>query len=167
MGEEAVELYVFTDERVYRFIGVSLLVRDQPLWEAFLSTIRLHPGGRRRRAVTRGAARRQPRTRNGPGLTPGAVRRVRVGAGSGRLGVRLRDRLAGADDHVAAVGRLRRQVAEELLELLGVDGLLGDELLGQADQAVAVGGQDLRRPLVGRSMMARTSSSMVRATSSL
>ena len=43
IGEEAVELYVFTDERVYRFLGVSLLVRDQPLWEAFLSTIRLHP----------------------------------------------------------------------------------------------------------------------------
>jgi hypothetical protein len=43
VGEEAVELYVFTDERVYRFIGVGLLVRDQPLWEAFLSTIRLHP----------------------------------------------------------------------------------------------------------------------------
>ena len=43
IGEQAVELYVFTDERVYRFLGVSLLVRDQPLWEAFLSTIRLHP----------------------------------------------------------------------------------------------------------------------------
>ena len=43
MGEEAVEMYVFTDERVYRFIGVSLLVRDQPLREAFLSTIRLYP----------------------------------------------------------------------------------------------------------------------------
>ncbi len=36
-------LYVFTDERVYRFIGVNVMVRDQPLWEAFLSTIRLHP----------------------------------------------------------------------------------------------------------------------------
>lgn len=38
-----IELYVFTDERVYRFIGANLLVRDEPLWEAFLSTIRLHP----------------------------------------------------------------------------------------------------------------------------
>ena len=36
-------MYVFTDERVYRFIGVNVMVRDQPLWEAFLSTIRLHP----------------------------------------------------------------------------------------------------------------------------
>ena len=43
MGEQAVELYVFTDKRVYRFIGVNVMVRDQPLWEAFLSTIRLHP----------------------------------------------------------------------------------------------------------------------------
>jgi hypothetical protein len=42
-GEQMIEVYVFTDERVYRFIGVNLLVRDQPLWEAFLSTIRLHP----------------------------------------------------------------------------------------------------------------------------
>jgi hypothetical protein len=43
VGEEAVEMYVFTDGRVYRFLGVSLLVRDEPLWEAFVSTIRLHP----------------------------------------------------------------------------------------------------------------------------
>jgi hypothetical protein len=43
VGEEAIEMYVFTDERVYRFIGVSVMVRDQPLWEAFVSTIRLHP----------------------------------------------------------------------------------------------------------------------------
>jgi hypothetical protein len=43
VGEEAVELYVFTNERVYRFLGVNLLVRDQPMWEAFLSSIRLHP----------------------------------------------------------------------------------------------------------------------------
>jgi hypothetical protein len=42
-GEQTIEVYVFTDERVYRFIGANLLVRDQPLWEAFLSTIRLHP----------------------------------------------------------------------------------------------------------------------------
>ena len=42
-GEQTIEVYVFTDERVYRFIGVNVLVRDQPLWEAFLSTIRLHP----------------------------------------------------------------------------------------------------------------------------
>ena len=42
-GEQTIEMYVFTDERVYRFIGVNVLVRDQPLWEAFLSTIRLHP----------------------------------------------------------------------------------------------------------------------------
>ena len=43
IGEQAVEMYVFTDERVYRFVGVNVMVRDQPLWEAFLSTIRLHP----------------------------------------------------------------------------------------------------------------------------
>ena len=43
MGEQAVETYVFTDERVYRLIGVNVMVRDQALWEAFLSTIRLHP----------------------------------------------------------------------------------------------------------------------------
>ncbi len=43
IGEEAVEMYVFTNGRVYRFLGVSLLVRDQPLWEAFVSTIKLHP----------------------------------------------------------------------------------------------------------------------------
>ena len=42
-GEQTIEVYVFTDERVYRFIGANVLVRDRPLWEAFLSTIRLHP----------------------------------------------------------------------------------------------------------------------------
>jgi hypothetical protein len=42
-GEQTIDLYVFTGERVYRFIGVNVLVRDQPLWEAFVSTIRLHP----------------------------------------------------------------------------------------------------------------------------
>ena len=44
---------------------------------------------------------------------------------------------------------LGRQVAEQRLEALGVDGLLGDQLLGQGDELVAVGREDLGRPLVG------------------
>ena len=56
----------------------------------------------------------------------------------------------GVDDGGEAVDvLLRRQVAEERLERLGVDGLLGDELLGEGVEPVAMGLEDLRRPLVG------------------
>ena len=50
---------------------------------------------------------------------------------------------------VSRVSCLRRQVAEERLEPLGVDRLLGDELLREGVQLVAVGDQDVHRPLVG------------------
>lgn len=42
-GEQTIDAVVFTDERIYQFVGANLLVRDQAIWEAFLSTIRLHP----------------------------------------------------------------------------------------------------------------------------
>ena len=77
------------------------------------------------------------------------ARRVARGirARSGRLRVRLGDRLAWADDRRRAVPvLLRRQVAEQGLEVLGVDGLLGDELLGEGDELVLVGREDLRSP---------------------
>ena len=62
----------------------------------------------------------------------------------------LRDRLAWSDDRRhAALGGLGRQVGEERLERLGVDRLFGYELLGQGHEAIAVGREDLRRPLVG------------------
>jgi hypothetical protein len=42
-GEQTIDVIVFTDDRVYQFVGANLLVRDQAIWEAFLSTVRLHP----------------------------------------------------------------------------------------------------------------------------
>src|SRR6476661_9594397 len=82
-------------------------------------------------------------------LVPGP-RSTRPEVGSGRLRVRLRDGLRRAHDrrHAVLVG-LGWQVGEELLELFGVDGLLGDELLGQGHELVAVRRQDVRRSLIG------------------
>ena len=60
------------------------------------------------------------------------------------------DRLAGADDDgwprsVDLGGRSLKSFSNSL----GVDGLLGDELLGQGHEPIAVRGQDVRGPLVG------------------
>ena len=146
MGEQAIELYVFTDERVYRFIGVNVMVRDQPLWR---------PSCRRSASTRRTpSTRRDPSAahRAGQGTTPGRCPgsfvvsvRCQAGWGSGS-GMGWPGPTTTPWPRSVDFGR---QVAEQLLELLGVDRLLGDQLLGQADEAVAVGRQDLRRPLVG------------------
>ena len=60
-------------------------------------------------------------------------------SGSRRLRVRLGHRLSGADDRRGAAQQLLRgKVAEQGLEALRVDGLLGDELLGKGVQLVAM-----------------------------
>src|SRR5689334_23754296 len=69
--------------------------------------------------------------------------------GSRRLRVRLRDGLSGSDHGRGAVDvLLRRQVAEQRLEAVRVDRLLSDELVGQGYELVAMGREDLGRPLV-------------------
>src|SRR5918993_3476816 len=71
------------------------------------------------------------------------VRRRGVRAGRGAA-VRAR----GDDPRDADVAlRLGRQVVEQLPELRRVDGLLGDQLLREAVEPVAVRREDLRRPL--------------------
>lgn len=42
-GEQTVDVWVFAGSRVYSFLGANLLVRDRALFDAFLSTVRLHP----------------------------------------------------------------------------------------------------------------------------
>lgn len=42
-GEQVLGYWVFAGDRVYRILAVNLLVRDEALRDAFLSTIRLHP----------------------------------------------------------------------------------------------------------------------------
>src|SRR5690242_838359 len=96
-----------------------------------------------------------------PGGSPGALGSRRWGSGRRRCRLRLAalERRGRGLGRAAVIRRvpaerqavevlLRRQVAEQLLEGLAVDGLLGDQLLGERVQAVAMDLEDLRCPLV-------------------